>query len=95
MPVTSPIVVDLGSMTDLEVQELLSGTGRLLDELPHVIRLVRAGIAERDADTLLVPIVAVYSEHRHSGTRQQSPVGGKTPRSRDRAKRKIARVVRF
>jgi hypothetical protein len=95
MPISSPIVVDLGNMTDLEVQELLSGTGRLPDELTHVMRLVRAGIAERDADTLLVPIVAVYSEVRHGDTRQQSPMDVKTPRSRDRTTRKTVRVVRF
>jgi hypothetical protein len=84
MAITSPIVVDLGSMTDLEVKELLSGAGRLRDELTEVIRRVRASVAAQDDEMFLIPVVAVYSEHRRADSGWKASMDAKPSRRRDR-----------
>jgi hypothetical protein len=94
MAIAPPIVIDLGNVQDADVKELLDGTGRrLLEEVEQVMQTVRQRTAGADTG-FLVPIVAVYSKPGHLDTGEQLTGDFNVRRQRDRAGRKIARVLR-
>lgn len=62
--VTAPVVVDLGTAEEQQVRELRGGTGRLVEELEEVLRLVRRDVDSGGGQRTFVPIVAVYTPDR-------------------------------
>lgn len=95
MAIASPIVVDLGTVPEGCIQELLDGTGELLEEVEQVMQLVHKRIAQENGSRILIAIVAVYSEAVHSDTPEQLFVNPAAPRRGKRARRKAARKLRF
>jgi hypothetical protein len=66
MTIAAPIVIDLGEIRHSHVEELLRGGGKVLEETQEAMRLVQLRVAQKNGVRLLVPIVAVYAEPRHS-----------------------------
>lgn len=64
--IAAPIVIDLGEIRHSHVEELLRGGGKVLEETQEAMRLVQLRVAQKNGVRLLVPIVAVYAEPRHS-----------------------------
>ena len=69
--IAAPIVIDMGEIRHSHVEELLRGGGKVLEETQEVMRLVQLRVAQKNGVRLLVPIVAVYAEPRHSARCEQ------------------------
>jgi hypothetical protein len=63
--IAPPIVVELGEIEGSEVEELLSGFGKTLEETREVMRLVRLNAAGEGTARIFVPIVASYVAPQH------------------------------
>jgi hypothetical protein len=66
LTIAAPNVIDLGEIRHSHVEELLRGGGKVLEETQEAMRLVQLRVAQKNGVRLLVPIVAVYAEPRHS-----------------------------
>jgi hypothetical protein len=62
MNITPPIVVDLETVREVDVDLLRSGTGALIDDVREVMRQVRTSAGPERAGRVFVPVVVVYSE---------------------------------
>jgi len=94
MIIASPIVIDLGVAREMDIKELLHGTGKLLEEVEQVMRLVRERTAQESSKGVLIPVVAVYTKAEHPDTREDVLLNFRAPRERKRARRNIAWKLR-
>ena len=60
--IATPVVVDLGKVRHEDIEQLRQGGGRLREDAEEVMRLVRAKVEPNGAKSLLLAIVAVYTE---------------------------------
>jgi len=68
MIIARPIVIELGEAGDAQLNELLRGSGKLLEEIQEAMRLVRRGTAHEGRARTLLPIVAVYTSTEYPDT---------------------------
>ena len=60
MLVIPPIVVDLGKASDDEIDQLMQGTGPLVEDIEEVMRLLRRDAGPQTGNRVFVPVVATY-----------------------------------
>jgi hypothetical protein len=65
--VRRPLVIDLGQIKREDIDELVSGGGRVLDEVDMAIGLVRERIDFNGSDQVLLPMVVVYTREEDAG----------------------------
>ena len=60
MLVTPPIVVDLGKASEDEIDQLMQGTGPLVEDIEEVMRLLRRDAGPQTGERVFLPVVATY-----------------------------------
>jgi hypothetical protein len=65
--VRRPLVIDLGQIKREDIDELVSGGGRVLDEVDMAIGLVRERIDFNGSDQVLLPMVVMYTRDEDAG----------------------------
>ena len=67
MLVTPPIVVDLGKVSDDEIDLLMQGTGPLIEDIEEVMRLLRRDTGPQTDGRVFLPVVATYVHDESDG----------------------------
>ena len=61
----APIVVELGEIGGSQIEDLLCGCGKALEETREAMRLVQLKAADEGAPRFFVPVVATYDAPQH------------------------------
>lgn len=61
----APIVVELGEIGSSQIEDLLCGCGKVLEETREAMRLVQSKAADEGAIRFFVPVVATYDAPQH------------------------------
>jgi hypothetical protein len=64
LPLTRPVIVDLGKKTKKSIKNLKRGTGDTMLEVEAAIRHVRARFSDADKNKPVIPIVLIYERKR-------------------------------
>jgi hypothetical protein len=64
VPITRPVIVDLGRKTKKAIKNLKRGTGDTMLEVEAAIRQVRMRLSEADKNKPAIPIVLIYERKR-------------------------------
>jgi hypothetical protein len=64
--IAPPIVIELGEVASAQIEKLLRGSGKALEETREAMRLVQLKAADEGAGKIFVPIVATCVAPQHS-----------------------------
>ena len=62
----APIVIELGEIAGAQIEKLLRGSGKVLEEAREALRLVQLKAAGDGTDTVFVPVVATCIAPQHA-----------------------------
>ncbi len=62
----APIVIELGEIANAQIEKLLSGSGKVLEDVREALRLVELKAAGEGTDTIFVPVVATCIAPQHA-----------------------------
>lgn len=62
----APIVIELGEIAGAQIEKLLRGSGKVLEEAREALRLVQLKAAADGTDTVFVPVVATCIAPQHA-----------------------------
>lgn len=90
----APIVVYLGDIESSQVEELLRGCGKVLEETRETMRLVQLKVGDEGTARIFVPIVATYAAPQHPPRLKKDRQFGEADASGDAARPLAIRYFR-
>jgi hypothetical protein len=79
--VRPPLVIDLGQIRREDLAELVSGNGKVVEELDMAMHLVRQHVDFKDSGQVLLPIVVVYTRDEDARDPDRLVIKIRTPES--------------